>query len=327
MEVITICAASISGGMEIYMKIDRLIAIIMVLLEREKVNADELAKMFEVSKRTIYRDIDSINLAGIPVAAVSGPGNGICILKSYKVEKHLFSTTDITTLLMALGSIQSNLPSQEITNALAKIKGMVPLEKQEELNFRTNQVKIDLSPWFSAGSSLDKINTIKKAMEQQFCLKFEYRDSKNNKSVREIEPYCLRLKSEDWYIQGYCLLRHEFRTFKVLRMQNICITEDYFECRKFSAEEMELAHFDDKNLSSVTLRIHERIRDKIVSRFGEECLTPDGLNYYIAQVLMPIDELASCYLMGFGDQCECLEPEEMRQIMYQVSKRINSMYA
>jgi len=92
------------------MKIDRLIAIIMLLLEREKMSAEELAKIFEVSPRTIYRDLNSINQAGIPVTAISGPGNGISILKSYKVEKRLFSTSDITTLLMALGSIQSNLP-------------------------------------------------------------------------------------------------------------------------------------------------------------------------------------------------------------------------
>ena len=95
------------------MKIDRLIAIIMTLLERDKVKADELAKMFEVSSRTIYRDLETINQAGIPVVAVTGPGNGISILKSYKIEKRLFSTNEITSLLMALGNIQSNLPDRK----------------------------------------------------------------------------------------------------------------------------------------------------------------------------------------------------------------------
>ena len=192
------------------MKIDRLIAIIMIWLEREKISADELAKIFEVSPRAIYRDPDSINQAGIPVAAVFGPGNGISIVKTYKIEKRLFSISDITILLMTLGCVQSNLSWQEIVNTLAKVKGMAPLDKQKELDFRANQIKIDVSPWLYAGGLSNKIEIIRSAMERQFLLRFDYRDIRNIKSKREIEPYRLLLKSEDWYIQGYCLTRRTF---------------------------------------------------------------------------------------------------------------------
>ena len=176
------------------MKIDRLIAIIMTLLERDKVKADELAKMFEVSSRTIYRDLETINQAGIPVVAVTGPGNGISILKSYKIEKRLFSTNEITSLLMALGSIQSNLPSQEITTALAKVKGMIPSDKQQELNFKSHQVQIDLSPWLCSGDIQTRIELIQKAIESQSLLQFEYRDRGNQHSHRKIDTYGLLFK-------------------------------------------------------------------------------------------------------------------------------------
>ena len=308
------------------MKIDRLIAIIMILLECEKISADELAKIFEVSPRTIYRDLDSINQAGIPVAAVSGPGNGISIVKTYKVEKRLFSTSDITILLMALGCVQSNLPWQEIVNTLAKVKGMAPLDKQKELDFRANQIKIDVSPWLYAGGLSNKIEIIRSAMERQFLLRFDYRDIRSIKSEREIEPYRLLLKSEDWYIQGYCLIRQEFRTFKVLRMQDIRIVEKSFDLREFPAEKMNYAQFNDKALTFTKLRIHGEIRDMIVSRFGEECLTPDGAEHYIAQVYMPADDLACRYLMGFGSKCECLEPEAIRKRMYEISREVYRLY-
>lgn len=310
----------------IRVKIDRLIAIIMILLERDKVSASELANMFEVTPRTIYRDLDSINQAGIPIVAVSGPGNGVSILKSYKIEKHLFSTSEITALLMALGSIQSNLPSKEITTALAKVKGMVPPDKQEELNFKTNQIKIDFSPWLYSGSVAQRIQLIQNAMEHQFHLKFEYKNGKHERSMREMEPYCLLLKGEDWYVQGYCLMRHDFRTFKILRMQNINVIEKRFKRRQLPFEQKKQTHFGNETLIKVTLRVHEDLVDKIISRFGEECLSEEKPNYYIAQVYMPISDLAARYLLSYGDKCECIEPASMRDKMFKVSQKLYQMY-
>ena len=309
------------------MKIDRLIAIIMTLLERDKVKADELAKMFEVSSRTIYRDLETINQAGIPVVAVTGPGNGISILKSYKIEKRLFSTNEITSLLMALGNIQSNLPSQEITTALAKVKGMIPSDKQQELNFKSHQVQIDLSPWLCSGDIQTRIELIQKAIESQSLLQFEYRDRGNQHSHRKIEPYRLLFKGEDWYIQGFCLMRQDFRIFKIFRMQNIEVLGESFQLRPFQEDTVQHPNFNDTNFMEVTLLVHESIIDKIISRFGEECLVPKGPNYYIASVHMPVSDHSANYLLGFGDKCECIEPACMRAQMFTLSQKICQMYS
>ena len=308
------------------MKIDRLIAIIMILLGREKISANNLAEMFEVSPRTIYRDLDTINQAGIPILSTSGPGGGVEILKTYKIEKRLFSTSDIITLLMGLGSIQCNIPSSEVIETLAKVKGMIPLEKQKEFDFRANQIKIDVTPWLYSGNLSDTIELIKIALEQHQLLRFDYSDIKNQKSNREMEPYRLLLKGEDWYIQGYCLIRKDFRTFKLMRMKNLCVLEQTFEIRDFPFEKMDSAQFNDKNLVPAKLRIHETIRDTIVSRFGEDCLTPDGTEYYIADVHLPVDGLACCYIMSLGDKCICLEPEILRDKMREISEKIYGFY-
>lgn len=308
------------------MKVDRLVAIIMILLEREKISAKDLAEMFEVSTRTIYRDLESINQAGIPILATSGPGGGVEILKTYKVEKRLFSTSDILSLLIGLGSIQSNIPGNEIVNTLVKVKGMIPPEKLKELDFRAKQIKMDVSPWLHAEGFTDKIEIIKTALEKQQLLRFEYMDIRGQKSNREIEPYRLLLKGEDWYMQGFCLTRNDFRTFKVLRMQNIDMLEQTFTMREFPAERLDEVAFNDKKLVSAKLRIHEEIRDLIEKRFGEDCLVPDGAEHYIATILIPVDDLACRYLLGFGNKCVCLEPEIIRKKMYGLAKEILGLY-
>lgn len=296
----------------IFMKIDRLIAIIMVLLEHQKISAKDLAEKFEVSPRTIYRDLDTINQAGIPILSTSGPGGGVEILETYKIEKRLFSTSDIIALLMGLGSIQCNFPSNQVVGTLAKVRGMIPLEKQKEFDFRANQIKIDVTPWLYSGNLSDTIELIKIALEQHQILRFDYHDVRNQKSHREIEPYRLLLKGEDWYVQGYCLIRDNFRTFKLLRIKNICILEKTFRIREFPFEQMNSAQFNDKKLVPAKLRIHEAIKDTIITRFGDDCLTSDGTEYYIADVYLPVDDLACSYLLSLGEHVICLEPESLR---------------
>lgn len=308
------------------MKLDRLVAIIMVLLEHEKISAKNLAEMFEVSPRTIYRDLDTINRAGIPICSTAGPGGGAEILKTYKIEKRLFSVSDVTTLLMGLGSIPCNLPSNTIIETLAKVKGFIPLEKQREFDFQAKRIKLDSVPWVSCGNLSDSIALLKTALEQNRILRFDYSDFRNRKSSREIEPYRLLLKGEEWYIQGYCLTREDYRTFKLLRMQNACISSQTFETRNFPFEEMDSARFHDQQITSAKLRIHESVRDLIISRFGEDCLTPDGPEYDIADIHLPIDDLACNYILGFGDKCICLEPENLRDEMRKISERIFNFY-
>jgi predicted DNA-binding transcriptional regulator YafY len=308
------------------MKIDRLIAIIMILLEREKVTAKYLAEMFEVSMRTIYRDLDVINQAGIPVFATSGPGGGIEIMKEFKVEKRIFSANDITALLMGLSSIKNNLPGEQTMAALAKVKGMIPKEHYKEWEYRANQMKIDALPWFNAGNLFSTVEIIQEALNQQRLLTFQYRDIRDKKSSREVEPYRLLWKGEAWYLQGYCLSRRDFRTFKLLRMSDLLISDQRFEIRDFPVERLDEMQARENSLTRVKLRIQEGVRDLVITRFGEDCLTPDGPDHYIAELYMPVDDLACGYLLSMGTRCVCLEPEEMREKMRQLSSEICGFY-
>ena len=133
------------GGCQ--MKIDRLVSMIMILLDKKRVGAQELADMFEVSSRTIYRDIDAINTAGIPIRSISGVGGGFEIMPEYKIDKKVFSTADLSAILMGLSSLSNMVRADELVNALVKVKSFIPAEKEKDIEIATNQICIDLSPW------------------------------------------------------------------------------------------------------------------------------------------------------------------------------------
>lgn len=193
------------------MKIDRLISIIMILLERKKVSATKLAEMFEVSPRTIYRDIETINLSGIPIVTYPGANGGIGIMEEYKIDKKLFTTSDIATLLMGIGSISRVMNNEEIINTLAKIKGLVSDEQISDIELKSSQITIDLTPWMGNKNMEINLEKIKKAMDEKKYLYFEYSDRSGKNSNRKIEPYRLVLKESHWYLQGYCSSKEDFR--------------------------------------------------------------------------------------------------------------------
>lgn len=122
------------------MKIDRLVSIIMLLLDKKRMGAQELADMFEVSPRTIYRDIDAINLAGIPIRSISGVGGGFEIMPEYKVDKHIFTTTDLSVILMGLSGLSNMIRGDELISALAKVKSFIPAEKAKDIEIAANQI-------------------------------------------------------------------------------------------------------------------------------------------------------------------------------------------
>jgi len=129
------------------MKIDRLVSSIMLLLDKKRISAHELAALFEVSPRTIYRDIDAISMAGIPVSSTPGVGGGFEIMQNYKIDRKVFSTTDLSAILMGLSSLSSMVRGDELVNALAKVKSFIPADRAKDIEVKASQIYIDLRPW------------------------------------------------------------------------------------------------------------------------------------------------------------------------------------
>ena len=208
------------------MKVDRLVSIIMTLLDKNRIGAQELADLFEVSPRTIYRDIDAINMAGIPIRSIPGVGGGFEIMPEYKIDQNVFSASDLSAIMTALSGLSSMVRGDELANVLAKIRRLIPTGRAKEIEMKANQIRIDLSPW--SGTVQPYLQMIKSALEDYKLLSFAYIAHHGNQTARTVEPYQLVLKSGHWYFYGYCYTRSDYRLFRLSRMSDLQVKPESF---------------------------------------------------------------------------------------------------
>ena len=217
-------------------KIDRLIGIISILLQKEKVTAPYLAEKFEVSRRTINRDVENLCKAGIPIVTEQGKNGGISIAEGYKVDKTLFTSGEIQAILSGLKSLDSVSGSNRYQLLMDKLSC-----GSNDYVGASGPVVINLSSWYQS-SLPPKFELIKDAIERKKKIEFHYYGPGGD-NTRILEPCLLIFEWSSWYVWGYCLLRDDFRMFKLNRMDQIrCTNED---CEK---REIPLYHMDPRKV-------------------------------------------------------------------------------
>jgi len=308
------------------MKIDRLVSIIMILLDKKRISAQELANMFEVSPRTIYRDIDGINMAGIPVRSTSGVGGGFEIMEKYKIDRKVFSTADLSSILMGLSSLSNMIRGDELSNALAKVKSFIPADRAKDIELKANQIFIDLSPWMGNRNIQPYLEIIKTALQESKLLSFEYADRNGNKTARTAEPYQLVLKGSHWYWQGYCHKRHDFRLFKLSRISNLQMQKEFFTPRDYQKPQLDFADILATMQTTIKIRIHKSVMDRVLDYCAYEHFSPDGDQHWIVSFPFIENEYYYNILFSFGDKCECLEPPHIRTEMKRRIHDIATIY-
>jgi predicted DNA-binding transcriptional regulator YafY len=308
------------------MKIDRLVSIILLLLEKERIGAQELADMFEVSPRTIYRDIDSINMAGIPVRATSGVGGGFEIMQQYKLDKKVFSTADLSVILMGLSSLSNMMRGDELVSAFAKVKSFIPAERAKEIELLTGQITIDLTPWSGSKNVQPYLELIKQAMQESRLLSFDYLDRAGNRIPRGAEPYQLVLKGNHWYWQGFCHTRNDFRLFKLSRTSDLRLLEETFVPRDHPKPELDASDIIAAKQIRIKLRIHKSILERVLDYCNDGDISPDGDERYIVNYPFIENDYYYDLLLGLGDRCECLEPPRVRAEMRRRAHAIAALY-
>jgi len=306
------------------MKIDRLVSIIMILLDKKRIGAQELADMFEVSKRTIYRDIDTVNMSGIPVRATTGSGGGFEIMQEYKIDKKIFSTADLSAILMGLSGLSGMIRGDELANALAKVRSFIPADRAKDIEIKTNQIHIDLNPWMGNRNIQHYLEIIKTALKDSRLLSFEYADRYGNKTARTAEPYQLVLKSSHWYWQGYCHTRNDYRLFKLSRISNLRIQKEYFTPRDYQKPQLDFTDILETMQSNIKIRIHKSVMDRVLDYCAYENFSPAGDEHFIVSFPFIENEYYYDILLSLGSKCECLEPLRIRE---ETKRRIHDMAA
>ena len=212
----------------------------------------------------------------------------------------------------------------ELVNALAKVKSFVPAAQANDIALKANQLHIDLSPWMGNQNIQPYVEMIKTALQESRLLSFAYTDRHGIETERTAEPHQLVLKSNHWYLQGYCRKRNAFRLFKLSRMSNLQMREDVFTPRDYEKPQLDVADLLKTMQMEIKIRIHQSVMERVLDFCSYEHFLPDGEEHYI--VTFPFIEKDYYYdiLMSFGSKCECLEPPHIRAEM---KRRVQEMAA
>lgn len=309
------------------MKIDRLIGIIIYLLRKDRVQAKSLADVFEVSVRTIYRDLEAINRAGIPIISHPGRNGGIGIADGFRLERNVLSQQELATIITALNSVSTSKVFDNTVVLAEKLKSVVSPGRLEELNSRTQQVLVDYSPWGGEMRHQPLILEVRAAIESSRVMAIQYCDAQGSVEDREIEPHTLLLKGQKWYLNAYCHLRQAFRLFKISRIKQYAILDREFTRRSFNPQDQPWEEeWKETTAIPVLLCFRPEMRLLIEEWFGDDTIKEGDGDRFLVSLSLPEDNWLYGYILSFGSMVEVVEPLHIREIIRRMAEEIVACY-
>lgn len=300
------------------MKIDRLIGILSILLQTDKVTAPYLAEKFEVSRRTINRDVDTLCLAGIPIVTSQGAGGGISIMSGYKIDRALLTSSDMQAILAGLRS----LDSVSGTNRYQQLMDKLSVDNSSLLA-SNNHIIIDLASWHKS-TLAPKIELIQSAIEACRKISFKYYSPKGE-SLRMIEPYYLIFQWSSWYVWGYCGDREDYRLFKLNRLTDLKCTAGKFDRRHAPAPNF--SEWKDVGEGvNVKAAFAQSEKWRLIEEFGADSFEEQADGSLLLKFEFWDWNSAIRCVLSFGNSAEVLEPKELRIRLAQVTDEINRKY-
>lgn len=280
-------------------KIERLISIIMILLQKRLISTSELSKIFGVSSRTIQRDMDSLALANIPIYSIRGSQGGYGLTEEYKFDKRLLTTNDIENILIALNGLEQLLVTNEIRETIEKIKGMTlkTIESDINVTFYSFPGRVEI---------METVLLLKEAIGNQRQISFIYTNQSGKTEEKIIEPYRLFLNETRWYIYGYDINKKEFRLYKIARMASL-------DKKRSFTPRNEIPNPKSKKYiqetTEVTLEISQKVIEQFIERYGTSTLKPLTNDKYSLIIDIPANRFAYQFLSGFGHDIKIISPK------------------
>ncbi|MDP4090101.1 MAG: YafY family protein [Bacillota bacterium] len=299
------------------MKLDRLLGILTILLQNERITSPILAERFEVSPRTIRRDIDSLCQAGIPIVTHQGGKGGISIAEGYKLDKSLLTEEELSNMIAALkglGTVSEKTHIEQMLNKLSPDKNSVASLRES--------IVINLASHYK-GSLTAKIQEIKEAIRESRLLEFEYYSEKGQEH-RSMEPYFIAFQWEAWYAFGLCRLRHDWRLFKLTRMWELKLSDETFTPREIPPERRDLNELLTDHLKLVAL-FEKSVKYQLVETYGPGSFTETG-GKLLLEIGYTNREFILKWLLGFGDKVKVLQPEDLVEEVLRTAKNIVASY-
>lgn len=295
------------------MQINRLFEIVYLLLEKETATAKELAEHFEVSVRTIYRDIDILSTAGIPVYTNKGKGGGISLLDNFVLDKSILSEEEQNQIIFALQSLEK-LDKNSEKKALEKMSRL--FHKQAR-----NWIEIDFSNWDNENK---KFEMIKQAILNRQVIEFTYFNSYGEERKRQVEPLQIWFKDKAWYIKAYCRVKQDYRIFKIARIREIKILDETFE--RELPQEQERKPYDIKFIS-LELEVSKEKAYRVYDEFEKESITQKEDGNFIIHVDYPENDWVYEYILSFGEYMKVIAPEYAKDIVKEKIQKMIKNYS
>ncbi len=311
------------------MKIDRLLGILSVLANTDRITIQELAERFEVSKRTIFRDLDTLNQSGVPIVTYSGIGGGVAIMEGYKLKRNILSKNDIKNVFTALNGLMSIDENPSLTNLMAKL-----IPEETSTVFSESDYVIDLSSWFQDSITHEKVSDLHKAIKNRNCIYLEY-ISNWSRSARIVQPHKLVFKESCWYLYAFCEENQEFRLFKVNRIATYKIMDASFNCK--AVEKIEFGKdfgaglFSSQDPTSLVEVILEYdatneffLTDKIDAKFFHRASSAKEKG----QIRFSVSNLewATNLVFSLQDKVKVIAPPDLKEAVKTQIKTINALY-
>lgn len=299
------------------MKIERLVSIIMILLQRKKVTAAELATRFQVSKRTIYRDLTDLCLAGIPIITMAGTDGGILIADDYKIDKTLFTERELYAIfagLLSLDSISSKHQYQKIISKFLDLKQFAA----------NNHMLICLSSHYKE-TLAPKIEQIQQAIESLQQITFDYYNAQGEQQII-LEPHLLIYQWSAWYVFGYRAGCGEFRMYKLNRVWSLQLIDQPFAFREIPQEKLEFDRYFTNEIQAVIL-FDKTVAYRLIEEYGQNCYKPLANGKLLFEFPFTNKEYLFHWVLGFADKAELLEPVEFRAELKERVEKLLQKYA
>jgi predicted DNA-binding transcriptional regulator YafY len=293
---------------------NRLFEIVYILMQKKKITAKELADKFEVSIRTIYRDIEILSRANIPIYTIKGKDGGIGLLDEYVLNKTILSEKEQNQILFALQGMKKVVGEDE-KDILEKLSIL--------FNKKVNDwIKIDFSNWGKDKTQKERFEMIKTAILNKNKIEFIYYNSNGNESKRIVEPLQIWFKDKSWYLISYCKLKEDYRIFKIARIKGIKILEEHFE-RELPKEKKE-EKYRLKNIL-LELEINKEMAYRVYDEFESKEISKKDNGNFIVKVEYPENEWVYGYILSFGEHIKVLSPDRARNVIkYKLEKTLKN---
>ena len=315
------------------MRADRLLSILLLLQVRQRVTAGELAQRLEVSERTIYRDMDALSSAGIPVFAERGHGGGWGLVDRYQTNLTGLNKAEIEALFLQPSGLLADLGLDKAsTTALIKLLAALPSTRRRDAEYVRQRIHVDGAGWFHAKERVPFLSTLQEAVWQERKLRFSYQRSDGKVVERLVDPLGLVVKGRVWYL--IAAVEDGMRTYRISRVQEAQVTDQ--PCVRPEGFDL-AAHWQasvvrfkaDLPRYPATVRatpdIVPRIRRLRYARV-EDVGPPDADGWVTLSVQFETEDEACQYVLGFGSQIEVIEPPALRHRVISSAESVVALY-